>query len=150
MRPSTIVFALLLVVAACGAPTQPGPTATTNPTATATTQPTSTANPSTGCAAEPSAAASPGCTQTPAPAVTATPGGSATATPAGTASGDLHLAFGLYVDGLQALTFATNAGDGSNRLFALEQVGTIRIIGIRRHGGRTAVPRHQDAHRIGR
>ena len=41
----------------------------------------------------------------------------------------MRLAFKVSVDGLPALTFAGNAGDGSNRLFALEQIGQIRIIG---------------------
>jgi glucose/arabinose dehydrogenase len=48
--------------------------------------------------------------------------------PTAPASGELALTFAVYADGLGALTLGTNAGDGSNRLFAVEQVGTIRII----------------------
>src|SRR6188474_365733 len=117
-------FAVALVLAACGAPSQPTPTTTTQPTATA--RPSG----SPGCGPdEATPAATPVCTQTPSPAVSATPGPTPTSTPAGTASGELRLAFKVYVDGFDALTFAGNAGDGSNRLFALEQVGRIRIVG---------------------
>jgi glucose/arabinose dehydrogenase len=119
-------LALALVLAACGAPSQP------TPTPTATPKPTAQATGTHGCGQElptPTEAPSPGCTQTPSPAVSATPNATPTSTPAGTASGELRLAFKVYVDGFDALTFAGNAGDGTNRLFALEQVGRIRIIG---------------------
>jgi glucose/arabinose dehydrogenase len=115
----------LLIVAACASPAQPSPSP--QPTGQPTAQATATRQPSSGCGGEespaPTSASSPGCTITPVPA-TATPPATASAA----ASGDSHLAFALYADELQALTFATNSGDGSNRLFAVEQVGTIRIV----------------------
>ena len=103
-----VALALIVVFAACASPTQPTPSP--QRTAQSTTQAIASSQPSSAGTLVPAAA-------------------SPTGTPAGTASGEIRLAFGLYVDRLQALTFATNAGDGSNRLFALEQVGTIRVIG---------------------
>ena len=49
--------------------------------------------------------------------------------PSASAPGELALAFAVHADGFQALTFATNAGDGSDRLFAVEQIGRIMILG---------------------
>jgi glucose/arabinose dehydrogenase len=116
------LFAVALVLAACAAPNQPTPT----PTATAR------ATGSPGCgpdlpAPTPTDAPSPGCTQTPPPASTS-PAATSSATPNASLSGELNLAFKVYVEGFDALTFAGNAGDGTNRLFALEQVGRIRIV----------------------
>jgi glucose/arabinose dehydrogenase len=105
------LFAIAIVLAGCAAPTQPTPTPTATPNPTATTGATAQA------------------TASPASPTPTSPGATSPATPSGTGSGALRLAFKVYVDGFDALTFAGNAGDGSNRLFALEQVGRIRIVG---------------------
>ncbi|MDP8903700.1 MAG: PQQ-dependent sugar dehydrogenase [Chloroflexota bacterium] len=61
-------------------------------------------------------------TATPTPTLPGTPTPTASAPP-------VELVLEPFADGLDALTFITHAGDGSGRLYALEQAGRIRIIG---------------------
>lgn len=99
---------VILVVAACGAP-GPSPTASPAPTRTA---PAATPSPT-------ATAASP--TQTP-----------PTATPTPSAErpdlGGLRIALERVASGLRAPLFATHAGDGTGRLFIVEQGGTVRVL----------------------
>jgi glucose/arabinose dehydrogenase len=107
----------------------PTPAATQAPAATSTGAaptptrlPTATAAPPTPTAAEPTAISE--ATPTAEPAAEAT--AEATAEPGGLAFEDFD--FELVAEGFRRPLLATHAGDGSGRLFVVEQVGTIRIV----------------------
>ena len=134
MTRTRLVSALLtcVVVAAC-ATAQPAPTATptgattssspTAPAQSATPAPTArlTAAPSQEPATlSPSPGASPTATATvpPTPTASASPEGSADPLA-------IRLGIERFADGFEALTFVTNAGDGSGLLYAVEQRGVI-------------------------
>jgi len=70
---------------------------------------------------------------TPKPAAVPAPGASETATPAGAASGPvaldaLRLSLEPVARGFEAPLFVTHAGDGSDRLFVVEQPGRIQVV----------------------
>lgn len=126
---------------AASLPSSPPPTAT-SPSSQAPVSPPPTASP-TGSVASPSASPtgplpSPTATarpsraperRSPTPGPTRTP--TPTSSPTPTAPGDpagVRIGLELVVDGLAAPLFATGAGDGSGRLFVVEQGGRIRIV----------------------
>src|SRR3954452_20722728 len=104
------LFVVAVMLVACGSPSQPTQPAQTQATLPALT-PTATSQPSTGCGGEPTPADTPRRPTTGGPN-SASPG----ATPSASASGEIRLAFAVYADKMQALTFATTSGDGSRRL----------------------------------
>jgi glucose/arabinose dehydrogenase len=101
------VFAVLL--AACGA-VQPSPTV--RPTATVPSARTAAPSATASTSLEPTASANPTAT------VTATPVPPASVAP-------FTLGLEPYAGGFQALTFVTDAGDGSGLMYAVEQRGVI-------------------------
>jgi glucose/arabinose dehydrogenase len=108
-----LLSALLLVFASC---TEADP-ATPRPTAQAT----------------PAATAEPTARLTPAASATAqATSGAQTAAPDPTAQAfdpeSVEVSFEPFASGLEALTYLTHAGDGSGRLYILEQRGTIRVL----------------------
>jgi glucose/arabinose dehydrogenase len=98
-----IVVAAALLVAACGGGATPAPSLPTPPVVTPAPSPSPSPGPSTP-PATPTAAPS-----EPTPAVDA-------------------IGLELVADGLASPLFATHAGDGSGRLFVVEQAGTIRLL----------------------
>jgi glucose/arabinose dehydrogenase len=100
-RGITLLAGLLLALAAaaCGGPTPLGPT-----------PPIVTPSPPAGRS------------PTPAPPASSSPGAGASATPA------TSIGLELVADGLADPLFAGHAGDGSGRLFVLEQAGRIRVV----------------------
>jgi glucose/arabinose dehydrogenase len=100
VRLATAVVAVALALAACGEAT-PTPSGATPPVATP---------------------ASPTATPAATPAPTATP---VVATPPPEVE---SIALDLVAEGLEGPLFVTHAGDGSGRLFVLEQPGRIRVI----------------------
>lgn len=108
----SLCLAVSLATAACGGNTTATPTWTPGVTAAAT--------------ATPSVSPSPG---TPSPSVAPT----ATVTPSPTAAAfdpaRVHLGLQPVVSGLDQPVFAAGAGDGSGRLFIVEQPGRILVVG---------------------
>jgi glucose/arabinose dehydrogenase len=115
---------LASVLAACrGTPLPPPPSVTLTSLHSATgVPPTITAAPPTTQAASPTLPPPPSPTQTPtiAPTATETPAVANLPDPA-------SASWKPVVTGLHVPVFVTNAGDGSGRLFILEQAGIIRI-----------------------
>src|SRR5215212_4829057 len=111
---SRVAVLTVLMVVACAAPNQPSvvpsPTATGSPAGSASAPTTA------GSSATPTAAAS-----------SAPPSATATASSVPPTSDPHVLAFDLFASGFGALTFVTNAGDGTGLLYAVEQTGAIRI-----------------------
>ncbi len=110
-RPSPVLaslFALLVAMSGCGTP---GPTATPSPAA----------SPSASGRATP--AASPSASHSPTPA-SAVP----TATPDRPDLGAVPVDVQGAISGFQEPLFVTGAGDGSGRLFVVEQGGRIRVV----------------------
>ncbi|HMJ79562.1 MAG TPA: PQQ-dependent sugar dehydrogenase [Candidatus Dormibacteraeota bacterium] len=104
---------MLLLAAACSGQATPS----TSPTASSAASPTAVA----------SASATPGAVTSP-PEPTA--GGSPTAATGGAFDpSHINLALVPVARGLDSPVFATGAGDGSGRLFIVEQAGRIRILG---------------------
>jgi len=114
---SRVIVALLATASLLAACAEPGPTVTPLPTTAST--PTLTAVP-----ASPSDGASTSTGGSPSPAAPSPAGPSATAAPWDPPS----LALSRVVSGLQRPLWVGGAGDGSGRLFVLEQAGTIRVI----------------------
>jgi glucose/arabinose dehydrogenase len=106
------VTCLSLVVAACGAPT-PSPTPVPPPSAS----PSPSVRPSTAASGGASSSPSPDAAPSPAPA-----------TPAAGDPSAVRLDLAPVVGGLEAPVFVAGAGDGSGRLFVVEQPGRIRIV----------------------
>lgn len=127
LRPSSFVrhlpsLALLaLVLAGCASPT-PTPSllivTPTPPASTATARPTDP---------EPTATIAVSTTETPAPSETPPPTITALMTVPG-AFNPLDYTLAQVAGGLQEPVFLTHAGDGSGRLFIVEQPGVIRIL----------------------
>jgi glucose/arabinose dehydrogenase len=109
MRRSLAGLIAIVLAAGCGSPVPPSASPTLSSTAG---RPTGTATGS------PAASPSPQASRSPAPA---------TSGPVPTASARA-VQPRLFVQRLLPLTFVTNAGDGSHRLFAVEQVGQIIVI----------------------
>jgi len=117
MTRASGVVGLLATAALLAACAGPGPTVTPVPT----TAPTSTP---TALPGSPTAGASPAATGTPSTAGPSTSGPSPTAAP----WNPPPLSLARVVSGLQRPVWVGAAGDGSGRLFVLEQAGTIRVI----------------------
>jgi glucose/arabinose dehydrogenase len=129
VRLSTLAITALLVLAACGQQAQPTPaspmmtpppTQPTGPTQPPGTEP-SPAEPTQPPGTEPSPAEP---TQPPATEPTDGPPASPPTEP----TDPPPVAFERLADGLGNLTFLTHAGDGSGRLFVVEQRGVVRIL----------------------
>jgi glucose/arabinose dehydrogenase len=105
---------VVLLLAGCGGTASPaGPTPPiVSPTAPRTEAPSASA-----------ASASPSAIATPLPSAAATP-----AAPSPSPAPARAIQLKLVADGLASPLFAGNAGDGSGRLFVLEQAGSVRVI----------------------
>ena len=101
-------------------------TETPTPTATATVTPTTTATVTPTATPSPSATATETATPTPTPSAAASP--TATPTSSLTPSDWPQLALTPVTSGLVQPVHVTHAGDGSGRLFVVEQGGRIRIV----------------------
>jgi len=110
----SLCLALSSTAAACGATTTATPTWTSGVTAAATATP-----PASPLSTGPLPSVAPATTVTPAPTPTA----------AAFAPSRVHLGLQLVVSGLDQPVFATGAGDGSGRLFIVEQPGLILVVG---------------------
>ena len=119
---SRVIVALLATASLLAACAEPGPTVTPVPTTAST--PTLTALP-----AAPSDGATTSARGSPSPAVPS-PAAPSPAGPPPTAApwNPPSLALSRVVSGLQRPLWVGGAGDGSGRLFVLEQAGTIRVI----------------------
>jgi glucose/arabinose dehydrogenase len=87
----------------------------------------------TGCASSgPTAQSSPAASSTPSPSSSpSTPASTpspALATPAGPRADNRSIKFTTVASGLSSPVYVTGAGDGSGRLFIVEQVGRIRVV----------------------
>ncbi len=78
--------------------------------------------------ATPTSSATPSPTATATPTATPTPSVTPTATPTATTVARPELAFTPVVSGLSAPVHIAHAGDGSGRLFLVEQAGRVRIL----------------------
>jgi glucose/arabinose dehydrogenase len=107
---AALALATIAVIAGCSTTVSPNPSPAGSPSGA----------PSAAPSVEPSTEPS---TSPPDPSPTEPSGGPAIGDPAGVAI-DLE----LVVDGLDAPLYATSAGDGSGRLFVVEQEGVIRIV----------------------
>ena len=117
MTRASGVVGLLATVALLAACAGPGPTVTPVPTTALTSTPTALPG-------SPTAVASPAATGTRSTAGPSTSGPSPTAVP----WNPPPLSLARVVSGLQRPVWVGAAGDGSGRLFVLEQAGTIRVI----------------------
>jgi glucose/arabinose dehydrogenase len=121
-----LVASLILFAVACGQPT---------------------GTPLTSLPGSASPGASPGTSPAGSPAVAPSPSAPSDRSPAGIAFDPSHVAVGFktVVDGLDAPLGVANAGDGSGRLFVVQQGGQIRIV---RDGNLVAEPFLDIADRI--
>ncbi len=108
----SLLLAASLVAGACTGTTTATPTWTLGVTSVASATPSASPAPS---------SASPSVTPTAAP--------SPTATAAAFDPSKVHLGLQLVLSGLDQPVFATGAGDGSGRLFIVEQPGLILVVG---------------------
>ena len=113
---SRVIVALLATASLLAACAEPGPTVAPVPTTPST--PTLTAFP-----ASPSDGPNTSARRSPSPAAPSPVGPPPTAAP----WDPLSLALARVVSGLQRPLWVGSAGDGSGRLFVLEQAGTIRV-----------------------
>jgi len=133
-------LAMTLIVAACSSRAVGQPTASPLPVATVQSAPTAaelasaTPGATDAAPATPTAAdtVAPTATDTVAPTATPTASPSPTATPAAPTVEGLDLTLEPLAEGLAKPVFAGHAGDGSGRIFVLEQAG--RIVALNADG----------------
>lgn len=132
-RLAAVALILTLAAACTGTNATPTPTAlqptptSAQPTSTTSPQSTSTSAPTPTSAATESAAPSPDASPTVAPTETADPSETPGVTPPPGAFDPARVTLGVeqILNGQPPLTFLTNAGDGSGRIFVIQQRGVI-------------------------